>query len=78
MDPGRCGRYPDKRYIAGVAAVGLLVGVSPSYAVMVMAIILLDASVVLWSGGLLEGILIASLLAPSFLMLRLFQRAARK
>lgn len=44
----------------------------------VMAIILLDASVVLWSGGLLEGILIASLLAPSFLMLRLFQRAARK
>ncbi len=44
----------------------------------VMAVILLDASVVLWSGRVLEGGIIAALLLPSLLMLHLFQRAARK
>ncbi len=44
----------------------------------VMAIILLNASIVLWSGELLYGAVIAGFLLPSFLLLRFFQRAARR
>ena len=44
----------------------------------VMGIILLDASIVLWSGEFLYGAVIAGFLLPSFLLLRFFQRAAHR
>jgi hypothetical protein len=43
----------------------------------VMGIILLDASVVLWSGRLLEGGLVAALLIPSYFCLVGFRNAIR-
>lgn len=44
----------------------------------VMAIILLDASVVFWSGRLLEGAIIAGLLLPAFFCLVGFRHALRR
>ncbi|MBI2901556.1 MAG: hypothetical protein HYY17_15340 [Planctomycetes bacterium] len=44
----------------------------------VMAIILLDASVVLWSGRLLEGGIVAALLVPATVSLHGFAHAARR
>lgn len=44
----------------------------------VMAIILLDASVVLWSGRLLEGGIVAALLVPALVSLHLFRHALRR
>jgi len=44
----------------------------------VMAIILLDAAVVLWSGRLLEGSIVAALLIPTVLSLHFFAHRTRR